>query len=86
MKMITFEEAYEIVINSAIEMEAEAVPFTSSLNRILAGNVISDIEMPPFDKSSVDGFACRRSELNHELEIIETIPAGNHSATDITCI
>jgi len=76
MKMITFEEAYEIVINSAIEMEAEAVTFTSSLNRILAGNVISDIEMPPFDKSSVDGFACRRSELNSDLAIIETIPAG----------
>jgi molybdopterin molybdotransferase len=76
MEMISFEKAYEIVMNSSFSTGTEEIPFTDSLNRILAGNVISDIDMPPFNKASVDGFACRRSELDHDLEIIETIRAG----------
>jgi molybdopterin molybdotransferase len=76
MEMISFEKAYEIVMNSSFSTGTEEVMFTDSLNRILAGNVISDIDMPPFDKASVDGFACRKQDLDHELEIIETIPAG----------
>jgi molybdopterin molybdotransferase len=76
LEMITFEKAYEIVMNSAFSTGIEAITFSDSLGRILAGKVVSDIDMPPFNKSSVDGFACRKEDLDHELEIIETIPAG----------
>ena len=76
MNIITFEEAHDIVMNSAFSTGTEAISYTDSFNRILAENVISDINMPPFNKSSVDGFACRQSDLNNELEIVETIPAG----------
>ncbi len=76
MKMITFEEAYQIVMNSSFNTGTETIPFERSLNRILAENIRSDIDLPPFSKASVDGFACRRSELGNALEIIETIPAG----------
>ena len=76
MEMITFEKAYEIVINSAFHTGTETIPFTNSLNRVLSGNVVSDIDMPPFNKASVDGFACRKSDIDRDLEIIETIPAG----------
>ncbi len=34
------------------------------------------MDIPPFDKSAMDGFACRREDLANELTIIETIPAG----------
>jgi molybdopterin molybdotransferase len=74
--MITINEAFEIVIKSAIKVETEEVPFLSSLNRIIAENVTADIEMPPFDKSAVDGYACRKADLLNELEVIEIIPAG----------
>jgi molybdopterin molybdotransferase len=77
MDMILFEQAFEIVLNTAFRTGSELVPFTGSLNRILAGNVVSDLDMPPFNKSSVDGFACRKADLDKELEIIETIAAGN---------
>jgi molybdopterin molybdotransferase len=83
MEMILFEQACEIVMNSALKMDTEVIPFTVSLNRILAGDVVSDIDMPPFNKSSVDGFACRKSDLGSDLEIIETIPAGVWPARDI---
>ncbi len=77
MDMIPFSQAVNIVMESdIIMMESEKVSFTDSLGRVLAGDVISDMDMPPFDKSSVDGFACRREDLGDELEVIETVPAG----------
>jgi len=74
--MITFEQAYEIVMRSAFSTGTETIPFTSSLNRVLAESILCDINLPPFNKSSVDGFACRRSDLENDLEILETIQAG----------
>jgi len=32
--------------------------------------------MPPFNKSAVDGYACRRSNLSANLEVIEVVRAG----------
>lgn len=76
--MIKFEEAFDIVLNSVkFPLQNERINFTDSLGRILAENVTSDINMPPFDKSAMDGFACRREDIKNELEIIEVLPAGN---------
>lgn len=74
--MITIEEAYDIVLKNAFKLETEKVLFTDSLGRILAEDVKSDIEMPPFDKSAMDGYACRKEDIKNTLEIIEVIPAG----------
>ncbi|PLX11394.1 MAG: molybdopterin molybdenumtransferase MoeA, partial [Marinilabiliales bacterium] len=74
--MITIEKAYEIVLQKANPLETERISFTDSLGRILAADVKSDIEMPPFNKSSMDGYACRKEDLENPLEIIEVIPAG----------
>lgn len=74
--MILFEEALNIVKNSSYAKETEKVGFMDSLNRVLAKDVNSDMQMPPFDKSAVDGYACRKADMLNELEIIELIPAG----------
>jgi molybdopterin molybdotransferase len=77
MDMIPFSQAVDTVMESDIPMmESERISFADSLNRVLAGDVISDMDMPPFDKSSVDGFACRKDDLGDELEVLETVPAG----------
>jgi len=76
MEMITIEKAFEIVMGSAFSTGTENISFTGSAGRILAENVASDIDMPPFNKASVDGFACRKADIGSDLEIIETIPAG----------
>jgi molybdopterin molybdotransferase len=75
-EMIAFGKAFEIVMNSAFSTGTEKISFTGSLNRILAADVESDMDMPPFNKASVDGFACKKADLSNDLEIIETIPAG----------
>ncbi len=77
--MIKIEEAYDIVKKAAFTLTTERVLFSESLNRILAEDVKSDIEMPPFNKSAVDGYACRKEDIDsgfRELEIIESVKAG----------
>lgn len=78
--MIPFDEALEIALNAAFRLENERIPLELANGRVLAENVISDIDMPPFDKSAVDGFACRMEDLQRELEVIDTIAAGQVSA------
>ena len=74
--MISFEKALDIILNSSRYLGDERVDFTDSLDRVLAEDVFSDVDMPPFDKAAMDGFACRREDLSAELEVIETIAAG----------
>lgn len=74
--MIPFERALEIVLNAAHRLDAERVSIHDALGRVLAEDVKSDMDMPPFDKSVMDGYACRRADLANELTVIEIIPAG----------
>ena len=74
--MILFEEALKIVETSAELLAVESVNLSESLGRVLAQDVFSYMDMPPFDKSAVDGYACRRSDLHLELRVLEVIPAG----------
>ncbi|MBN2236017.1 MAG: molybdopterin molybdotransferase MoeA, partial [Bacteroidales bacterium] len=74
--MITQEEAIAITEKASITLGTEYIPFQNSLGRILAENVYSDMDMPPFNKSAVDGYACRKQDLANDLELLEIIPAG----------
>jgi hypothetical protein len=64
-----FDDAFEIVMNSARPPGTERLSIKDNdlLNRILAEDVTSDIDMPPFNKSLRDGFACRRAECRRSL-------------------
>ncbi len=72
------------MVGSAVVLGTEKVEMAGSLGRVLAVDVRSDMDMPPFDKSAVDGYACRKTDLNGELEVIEIIPAGKVPAKTIT--
>jgi len=74
--MILFEEALEIISKSAVPLASEKIKLEDCLSRVLASDIYSDMDMPPFDKSAVDGYACRRTDLQNELKVLETIPAG----------
>src|SRR5215470_5918197 len=41
---------------------AETVPLAEALNRVLAKPVIAEVDVPGFDRASVDGFAVRASD------------------------
>jgi len=74
--MIHFEEALKIVTDQGFDIDSERVDFNQVLNRVLAEDIKSDMPMPPFDKSAVDGYACKKEDLFEILEVIEIIPAG----------
>ena len=74
--MIRIEEAYKLVTGAVEPMGTENVDIKESLHRVLAEDIISDVDMPPFDKSAMDGYACRKEDLNKPMTVIETIPAG----------
>ena len=82
--MIPFDEAYGIVMSSSRQLGAERVSINCALRRILAEDVKSDMDMPPFDKSAMDGYACRRQDLSNELTVVETIQAGAATSATIT--
>ena len=75
--MIQFEEAYKLVIGSEIHVGVESIPYLKALGRVLAENVVSDMDMPPFNKSAMDGYACKYEDISRELEVIEIIQAGS---------
>ncbi len=75
--MIAFEKALDIVKQNCYLLGTESVDYRESLNRVLRQDVFSDIAMPPFYKSAMDGFACRREDLGNPLNVVEVIPAGS---------
>lgn len=74
--MITLDQALEIAFSKAQTLGTETVDLMLSTGRILAEDVLADADMPPFNKSAMDGYACRREDLEKELSVIELIPAG----------
>lgn len=82
--MITYEEALDIVLKSSYLFDKEDVEILNSVGRILAEDVLSDINMPPFNRSAVDGFACRKADIDNELAVIETVRAGQYPSKIIS--
>jgi molybdopterin molybdotransferase len=74
--MITIIEAYTIITRTVQPLCTGNVNLNAAAGRTLAQDVLSDMDMPPFNKSAVDGYACRREDLDKPLKVIEMIPAG----------
>lgn len=76
-RLMPWDEALETVLAAARPLGAERVPLAEAGGRLLASDVFSDIDMPPFDKAAMDGYACRARDLERPLRIVETIHAGS---------
>jgi len=74
--MIDYNEALQIIFTNAIEFGKEKVKLKNAHQRVLAQNTYYDVALPPFNKSAMDGYACRLEDINNELEVIEVIHAG----------
>lgn len=61
--MITFEEAIYTVLKNARPLPPATTPIEEAVGRALAENVRSAVEMPPFHKSAVDGYAARAADV-----------------------
>ena len=77
--MISVDTAIKIVSDVVEPLPPKTVPFESALGLCLAQDVQSDIDMPPFDRSAMDGYAVIAEDTLDapvELMVIENIAAG----------
>jgi molybdopterin molybdotransferase len=75
--MISYDTALETVLAHASAPQPESIPLHAALGRIVAADIIADIDIPAADVSAMDGFACRTADLDKQLHVIEIIPAGH---------
>ncbi|WP_343486304.1 molybdopterin molybdotransferase MoeA [Allomuricauda sp. d1] len=77
--MISFEEAYKIVLDSYMEFGTETVSLSDSHHRILAEAIYADRDFPPFDRVTKDGIAINFADYQNGVrafEIQEVAAAG----------
>ena len=81
--MLELEEARRRIMETIPVLPGELVPVSEADGRILVENIVSEMDLPPFDNSAVDGFAVQSSDLKSaapenliSLQLIGTIPAG----------
>src|ERR1044072_2692597 len=61
--MISVAEASEIVRQRTVRLSAERVQIDQVLGRVLAEDAVADSDLPPFDRSQMDGYAVRAEDV-----------------------
>lgn len=74
------EQALEMVHRSSWALSPEEVGLGEAQGRYLAEVVHSDLDLPPFNRSMLDGFACRASDLPGPMRQVATVMAGESAA------
>lgn len=79
--MLSIEDALEIVSQSVPVLPSITADLMTTQGQLLAEEIASPLEIPPFDKACMDGYAFRAEDLstNKRLKLIGEITAGNVS-------
>lgn len=84
-KLLETEEALDMVLDHIECLDSEEVGLSHVRGRILASDVTSDIDVSPFDNSSMDGYAVQAANLEQaspehpvSLLIVAHEPAGTY--------
>ena len=77
--MISFEHALSKLLFLANKIDVEEVNLEEAYSRILANDAISCRDQPPFDASSMDGYALKKIDKlpNKKLSVVGKVAAGN---------
>jgi len=82
---MSYKKETQVLIDNAIELilncinrkcDLESLSIYNCYKRILAEDIISKVDIPPFNKAAMDGFAYSSKDLSDVFKIIGTIPAG----------
>lgn len=78
--LISIDDALALIQSTPSALTVEQLPLTECLNRYLAQDVYSEVDLPTFSQSAVDGYAiCSSSENLQDsvFEVIGEIKAGS---------
>ena len=78
MTLLEIGEAWERVAAHARPLPAERVPLTEAYGRIAAEAARSAVDLPPFDRSAMDGYAVRAADTDPPapLQVAGEVAAG----------
>jgi molybdopterin molybdotransferase len=90
-RLIPLEEASRIVLDTVRPVEgSERVPLAHAAGRVLAADLVSDLDVPPFARSAMDGYAVRAADTSSAapespatLAVGEEIHAGRPPEREI---
>jgi molybdopterin molybdotransferase len=76
--MISVDEALRIVLKKGKKLLPRKVRLENAAGLCLAENIKSDLNMPPFNRSAMDGYAVIAKDIKPpvDLDVIESIRAG----------
>ncbi|MEN1759777.1 gephyrin-like molybdotransferase Glp [Anoxynatronum sibiricum] len=87
---VTLEVALSLLLDECPLTRSIHVPLMDSLGSVLAEEVVSDVNIPPFDRSPLDGYALRADdtvgaslEAPVTLSVIDYLPAGKVSQREV---
>lgn len=77
--MISLAEAQARILADITATEAETIPITEALGRVVAIAVAARLDQPPADLSAMDGYALRALDgrIGTRLRVIGAAPAGH---------
>lgn len=83
---ISLEEAINILNDNVEHLDVEEVNLIDGIKRVLATDIYSTIDNPPFDKSAMDGYAviADDSKLKDKIKVIDKVFAGNLCESIVT--
>jgi molybdopterin molybdotransferase len=75
--MLQLEKAQDILDAASFgEVRGESVILEDALGRVLAAELTSDADSPPFDKAAMDGYAVSSDDHSTQFSVVEAIAAG----------
>src|SRR5262245_60290084 len=87
---ISVEAALEAILEKIHPVEIEPISLVHGLGRVLAQAIISQVNVPPFTNSAMDGYAIIAADSQGatgqtpiRLQVIDNIPAGATPARNI---
>lgn len=90
--LISFEEAKEIIDWHVVPIErTEQVPLTEAAGRVAAGDIVSGIDIPSFNRAAMDGYAVRAEDTfgaskqkPRALSLVGNVHAGEVSDAEVS--
>ena len=83
MSLLSVAEAQERILSHFQPVATETLQLIQCANRVLAQDITATTDLPPFDNSSMDGFAIRVADVAdvsadspRSLSVVADIPAG----------
>jgi molybdopterin molybdotransferase len=81
--MISLFKAIELVKQNTKQGLVQALPIQDCYARVLARDIVSNIDLPSFNKSAMDGFAIHYKENLKHYTIVDTTIAGDLKQLEI---